>query len=167
MNSKPRLSNIELLRVVAAVLVLLLQANYISIGRPTNLDLEISPMSTSIRVFWESISLYAVDLFVLISGWFSIRWNIKSLVGFVFQSLFISISVYSFFALTGQLHSFPFKEILYVKDGCWFVPAYLMLYLLSPVLNGFVDNVSKTNFGRILTALYIYVFAVPLSLLMS
>lgn len=98
---KERESNFELLRIVAMFLVLMLHANFISIGSPTISDCHEAPFNSILRYFFQSLSIGCVDIFVLISGWFGIRPSIKSFTSFIFQCFFFLFGVYAVCCIGG------------------------------------------------------------------
>lgn len=97
---KNRSSNFELLRIVSMLLVMVVHANFSTIGAPTIEDWNVAPHITFVRHFVESLSIVCVDVFVLISGWFGIRFSMDRLKKFVFQILFFSLGGFAFFMLT-------------------------------------------------------------------
>lgn len=147
---KARMSNMELLRIVAMMMVLVVHADFWLIGVPTARQLTSDPLPAWTKIFIESGAIGCVDLFVLISGWFGIRPTWRGVGKLVFQSLFIVTLVYVAFWLTGQ--AVPtwadVAEILMVAEGSiWFVKAYLVLMILAPVLNAFVEHVDRRTLG--------------------
>jgi IS5 family transposase len=90
-----RLSNIELLRIIAMAMVLIIHVGFIGIGIPTEQDIQNAPFPTFNRFLFNNLSIVAVDVFVMISGWFGIHPKFKSATNFLFQVFFFSIIVYS------------------------------------------------------------------------
>lgn len=98
------------------------------------------------RILQQGISIVAVDVFVLISGWFSIKPKTKSICSFLFQIAFLQILSYAVFVSAGfvEFSKESFKDLMMLKPfQGWFIKAYLLLYIISPVLNTFVENASK------------------------
>lgn len=79
-----RQSNMELLRLLAMFFVLALHANATAIQVPTADDIQAAPLSSFTRIFLEQATVVAVDVFVLISGWFGIRPTLKGAGNFAF-----------------------------------------------------------------------------------
>lgn len=153
------MSNMELLRILAMFLVLVVHADFYSLGTPSAADFSSSPIPSTVRVIMESVSVIAVNVFVLISGWFGIKPSIRSLGNFIFQCLFFSFGIYVVLLITGlttlSLHGLT--TCLYLtKDMGWFVKAYLGLYILSPVLNAFVEKATRRQLELFLVAFYIF-----------
>lgn len=147
----------ELLRIVSMLYVLILHANFLGIHAPTKVDLDAAPLSTFFRCFTEASAIVAVDVFVLISGWFGIRFSIKKLSSFLFQVLFFSLGFFIVFSFINPSEAFTvdrIKGIFLLNGDYWFVKAYLILFILSPVLNAFVERASQKEFLSILIAFY-------------
>ena len=49
-----------------------------------------------------------------------------------------------------------FKEVFYVTKTDYFVKSYVVLYLMSPVLNAFAENSNRNTFRNVLIALLVY-----------
>ena len=70
---KQRQSNIELLRLVAMFLIVVTHTNLFSLGRPKIDVFHTEPVWVSFRFALQSFTYIGVNLFILISGYFSIR----------------------------------------------------------------------------------------------
>lgn len=150
-----RQSNFELLRIVAMLLVLTVHAGFYSLGMPTA---DTSALASFTRIFFQSVSVIAVLLFVLISGWFGIRTKVKSVLRFVFQCLFYSLIIYVVMLCLGRA-KFDWKSlqnVLLFVNSFWFVKAYLMLMILAPILNAFVEHAEERQFLWLLVAFFVF-----------
>jgi hypothetical protein len=137
--------------------VLVLHANFLGIHAPSHDDLIGSPFSTFMRCFVEAIAIVAVDVFVLISGWFGMHFSFKKLGSLCFQVLFFSLGFFFVFAIVNLSEAFTIekiKGILLMNGDYWFVKAYVVLFILSPVLNSFVEHVTKRQFQLFLITYY-------------
>ena len=156
---KGRESNIELLRITSMILVLVSHASYTSLEPPTQAEISIMPDSTFLRALTESLSKVCVNAFILISGWYGIKVRPGRFAELIFQVLFVSVFIYMIMRLFGQIQSINVNEwieLLLIKHrGYWFVKAYIILYLFSPVLNIFVDNVSREQLKSFLIAFFV------------
>lgn len=156
-RERERESNIELLRIIAMFLVLVVHSCYFSLGTPSQHEIIVAPVPTGTRIFFQSVSVACVDIFVLISGWFGIRPKAKSFANFIFQCLFFLIGLYTFLIIFG------FAEISYsgiascflLLNWNWFIKAYLLLYLVSPILNAFIEKVSERQLKNFIILFYI------------
>ena len=152
-----RQSNIELLRIIAMTMVLTLHADYLSLGAPTPCEILEHPMISIVRIVIESMSIVAVNVFVFISGWFGIHPSLRRFSGFMFQVIFFVIVGSVIAMLFGDYGGRPLGGWLVLLLGWnyWFVKAYIILYLFSPILNAFIENVSKQQLLRFLLFFYI------------
>lgn len=156
--NKKRASNIELLRLLAMFLVLVVHADFFSIGAPVQEDTIAAPINTFFRFFFESMSIVCVNVFVLISGWFGIRPKASSFCNFIFQCLFFLIGIYVVLLLLGltTLSVRGLAGCLVMLEWNWFIKAYIGLYILAPVLNAFADNADRETYKKVLWAFFIF-----------
>jgi hypothetical protein len=157
---KERDSNIELLRIVAMILVMVVHASFLAIGAPKNVDAMSEPLSVFVRFFVEAVSVVCVNVFVLISGWYGINVKINKLCGFIFQVLFFSCLIYGAFLIYNFNSYFNCNCLgtvfLIHSSDYWFIKAYLGLLLLSPILNTFISNVSEKRLRYFLLFFYLF-----------
>lgn len=157
-NKKVRNSNIELLRIISMVMILGLHVNVFSLGAPTAEECYYDPIPSFTRCALEMICIIAVNLFVLISGWFSIKFRIKGLMKFLFQCFFILTFVYFLGIVIGK-SSFSLGSALQcfcLLGNAWFVLAYIGLYLLSPFLNSFCEKATERQLRYFLIGFYLF-----------
>ena len=92
-----RNSNIELLRIVSMLMVVVLHFN----NNGANTGIVNMPEVLTERLTWgflvESLCLVAVNCFVLISGYFSIKLKVRSLLKFYLQCFIIGLFSYLFY----------------------------------------------------------------------
>lgn len=152
----PRQSNFEILRMIAMFLVLLVHANFMSIGKPSALDIHENFLASETRLLIQTVSLYGVNIFVLISGWFSIKTSVKGLSNLLFQVYYFGVLILAVLTATGmeQFSVGRLYQIVLLHKSGWFVVSYVILYLLSPVLNKFSEYASKKEFKTILLSYF-------------
>lgn len=150
---KDRKSNLELLRIVAMLLVLVVHADFFSNGEPTKEEILYSPFVSFLRYFVESSAIVCVNVFVLLSGWFGIKPKVSRFLDFSFQVIFFSTILYF---VTGNYHR-SLGEWVTILLGFqyWFVKAYIILYILAPILNAFIESSSKKQLEYFLLTFYI------------
>lgn len=140
----------ELLRIITMILVMIVHANFRALSAPTIDDVVNTPMSAFLRFLTESFSIICVNVFVLISGWFGIHFNWKRFSEFIFQVFFFGIVIYVAVCLIDSEKK-DFKVVLLTNEwNYWFVKCYLFLYIVSPILNAFVEKATKKQFQTIL-----------------
>lgn len=157
---KVRLSNFELLRIVCMLMICLLHAHTFVSGNPTKTEIVNSPLPSFLRVFIYYLTIVSVDVFVLISGWFGIRFSLKKLSSLLFQVLFfvvvggiICFDQLQHLSIGGILGAFVMGNSEY-----WFIKVYLLLMLFIPIINSYIENTSKKQFKFVLLGGFAFLF---------
>lgn len=168
---KKRVVSIEILRMLAMLMVVML--HYLGKG---NLLPELTgSMTVNGYVAWglESLSIVAVNVYMLISGYFLVGSEFKPgrLVELLCQVLFYTILVPVVLAALGivslegfsiynlLLNVLPVQMIQY-----WFITAYVIMYLFSPVLATAAKKMEQKQLKNTIIALLLF-FAVSKSIL--
>ena len=168
---KKRMANLELLRSIAMLMVVLL--HYLSKGNYL-LPL-VGEMTITGYVSWllESFAIVAVNVYMLLSGYFLVEsgFKVERLIELVCQVVFYSVLVPIILILCGILsveeitthqilqYIFPTQMLHY-----WFVTAYVLMYLFLPILSAGVKTVSKVQLQTTIVLLLL-VLSVSKSLL--
>lgn len=142
--SKIRQSNIELLRIILMLMIVI--NHIISHG-----VLDYNEIIGNTLIFYRMIIAFvvpAVISFVLISGYFSIHGSLFGGAKFWLQSmelLLVSILISLFACHVVTMKDFALSIFSPVSEshGLWFIPAYFTLYCVSPFLNSWLNDVSK------------------------
>lgn len=151
--------NIELLRIVAMLMVLGLHANFVALHIP---DADSILTFTGInRVFWQSACIVAVNVFVMISGWFGIKPSIKGFCNFMWQVVYI-VGLLWIVGVIFFNQSVSMKSLLRIiglyGGGGWFVASYIALYIISHILNAYVEKKAPRNIVLMLVAFFLFEF---------
>lgn len=154
-----RQSNIELLRIIAACGVIILHYNNPNIGGGFA-AVNDGSINQGILTFFESLSICAVNLYVLISGYFmrdSMKRDFLKPVELIAQLIIIELA----FCLIKELpkgSGLDFETVLeYFTPSYWFIFVYIALYLISPYINlvwSHLNDSGKKNLLLILTGLF-------------
>lgn len=144
-----RLSNFEALRLLCMLMVLNLHSfSGYSHG---------NGIWQALDFFRESTSICAVDCFLLISGYFGIKWKFKSLFNLVFQLFYYSVGIY--LAVVGMgivnwnIKDFMMRFACLFTDSWKFAITYVLLWFCAPPLNALAEKLSSRDLF-----LYIIVF---------
>ena len=158
-SPRQRLSNLELLRMISMMMVLILHADYAALGVPKDDLLTEDPLGAVSRVVWEQIAIVGVNVFVLISGWFGIRTSLKGVCSLLFQVIFYALAVIAVFAAAGWLTPNDYHAALMsLIPGYdhWFIRSYLGLMILVPVINAYLRQASMRQLAAVVTAFFIF-----------
>ena len=150
---KTRDSNMEMLRIVAMLLVMLIHANFKAIGNPTHEEWTAVPVDTFVRFFVGALSSVCVNVFVLISGWYGINFKLSGLGKLLFQVLFFVILL---MPLLLMWRTSPLEFLHGLIKNYWFVTAYILLFIFAPALNAFAEHADRSLFKTVLIILFLY-----------
>lgn len=93
----------EILRILAMLMVLIIHADFLSLGGPTTRPSGADELVNSLTRTWiEMLGMVAVNVFVLISGWFGIKASLRGACNFLFQVFAIGT-----FALIIKILAYP------------------------------------------------------------
>ena len=143
-------SNMELLRIVAMCLVMIVHADFRALSVPSVEDFGNDTYRTVMRLVIESLSIVSVNTFVLLSGWFGIRFRFNRLVEFLFQVFCFLLLGFAIAVFTVREQALTFQGatnlLLLGEWDYWFVKCYLLMYIFAPVMNSFVKHCTERQF---------------------
>lgn len=118
-----------------------------------------------ISQFLRPFSIVAVNVFVLISGYFGIHFKAERLIKLCTQTWFYSVAAFVVAVVIGA-HVVDVKRDFLVflpvfSKQYWFVTVYAALYCLAPVLNKVVDAISLTTYRQGLFIGFILFYILP------
>lgn len=150
-SKPPRMANLELLRCIAMMMVIVLHF----LGKGGLLvDLTGESLGATGTIAWllESFAIVAVNVYMLISGYFlcTSTFKLSRLLQLLLQIWFYSVIFGLLGALTGVLAEVSF-DIHYLltlmfpvaMEHYWFMTAYVFLYLLIPFIGPVVQKMSR------------------------
>ena len=151
----------ELFRITAMFLVVLfhISGEIEQLEKPSCAD-ELS-LLYSINLLVTSVTFVCVDMFVLLSGWFGINSNLKRIKSLIFQVLFYSVSLYLLMLMLNNDITCSWHFLLSATGrtlffyNYWFIPAYLMLCILAPILNAYIKQCSERQYLATVIAILI------------
>lgn len=178
-SKKKRDANLEVLRVIAMMMVIVL--HYLNKGGLLH-DPSTEFTATNLG-FWlvECFALSCVNVYVLISGYYMVtsRFTFTRLFRTWGQVFFYSVGIAVFSAVTGLVPFDSFKnayELLYfgtpiLMGHYWFATAYMLLLCIAPILAAAVKQLTKKQFEIVLICLLsVFCFAktiMPYTLIMD
>lgn len=117
---------------------------------PSSENLSLHPAETILNLEFRSLAFVGENCFILISGYFGIKWKPKS-----FSSLLFRILFWTFVWIFDANFNYQGNLISNIFTLRWFIGAYLCLYLMAPALNAFVERESQKELGRFIIVFYI------------
>lgn len=139
--------SLDLLRIIAMILIV---SGHIAGGLIPKLDY----ISSISRSFWSSIPFFIafhINIFILITGYF----GIKSVRHSVTKNLFLILSgllIIFIFSLFDSSYNFDIKSLAFPlsNNPWWFMRIYIMLCLISPILNTVINSVNGREYLKIM-----------------
>ncbi|MEG0408571.1 MAG: acyltransferase family protein [Bacilli bacterium] len=157
---KKRESNMELLRIISILLIIIFHCAYKS---GFVFEQQFTMNEFIIKSLW-MLGELGVNMFVLISGYFMINSKFKwkklfllliEVLFYHFFTIFISLQL-GIFQYTG-LRSIFMSFFPIIFNNYWFITAYVIVYVLSPYLNIFIFSLDKITYKKFLfTLLFLY-----------
>lgn len=146
-TARQRQSNYELLRLLAMSAIIVYHLCWHPFAAFQGVD-------RAFAVVIYSFTEIHVTLFVLISGYFSIRLRWKSVARILLVCALIGVPYY-FLACKLGLRDFKLNELLFrvfpvSRNTWWFLGVYFQLMLFSPALNIISDSSTKEQLRNIL-----------------
>lgn len=184
-NEKKRQANFELLRIIAMMMVIVL--HYIVKGKMSVKLSEDGSLTNHIWWLIQGFCNVAVNVYILISGYFMVKsqWRISKLVKLVCQVLFYSIvvglvmygisrfdifgpSLTSVYERAGVAAKYTLTDWLNIilpieYEHYWFATAYVVMYMLSPVLAVAIKELPQKQLKAVIIALLCF-FCIPKSI---
>lgn len=153
--NKERYSNIELLRICCMLMII---AGHVMMNHKAQYSL--TDIDEIIKLFFRGAFSVAVNAFVLISGYWGIQFKKDRLIHLIIQTFFYS-SIFLILAVLLGWHTvnprtdfFAFIPIL--TKQYWFVTCYVILYIISPWLNIWVDSFDRISYKKFLIVGFFY-----------
>lgn len=168
-QSKPkrRNQNIEIMRIILMMFIVMHHLTINGYGLQPGLvgksTISISSSYATFLAMLNSIFVIGVNVFFLVSGYFGIRFKLKRLLKVIAEVYFYSIVLNLLAVLFGfsRISLGNIRKIIFPFLDYWFIYAYVLLYVLSPLINVGLERISEN------TAKSIYLFFLVLFCLIA
>lgn len=171
MKQKARQANMELLRIIAMCMVVVL--HYLIKGEAAVSLVENFTALNIVLWLVKAFCIVTINVYVLLSGYFLLeaKWKVSRLFEIWFQVLFYSVGVPAFCRVfgIGEVRHWGVYDWLNVlfpvqMEHYWFITAYVVMYLLIPVLSIGVKGITRKQHQFVIAGL-LMVFSIPKSIL--
>ena len=170
-KGKARQANIELLRIAAMVMVVVLHY-FVKGGADISLVEDTGAINL---ILWalKGLCIVTINLYVLISGYFLVeaKWKISRLITLWLQAYVYSIGVplvCFLFGLAGvrEWGLYDWINVIFPvqMEHYWFITAYGILYLFVPALSAGVKQLTKKQHQLVIAGLLL-IFSIPKTIL--
>lgn len=131
-----RQSNFELCRLASILLVMMVHTTAQTLGKDMSLGANLL----------EGFTIIGVNVFILITGFFSATPKKSSLINLAFICLFWMVVKIICRLICHE--PIGFKYLFFITSSNWFIPSYIGLLFLAPMLNMFCTNVNKKTLWK-------------------
>ena len=146
MNTKVRNSNIELLRIIAMMFIVI-----------WHISIHAQKGELDSHNYIIAFCITGVNLFILISGYFRIKLTWKNLITLVSTIIFYDIiTVVCKWGITGISPGISIIKSLFLpirEPRWWFINCYFNLMLLSPIINIILNKANERQYKYFLYVL--------------
>lgn len=151
MERKERNSSLELLRIIAIILIFWMH------GASSYSN---NQLSAWLCIVIETIGNIGVTLFILISGYFSIKLKPEKMLQLEIMLVFYCWTGLAFRFIWGEAQLFEGSQILsyifpVIGRYSWYFTCYFALAFLSPFLNGMLEKIEKKTFENMLITMIV------------
>ncbi len=160
-TKKKRDANIELLRIVAMLMIITLHFN-----NQSKALLVLGEPASGVQIFatiLEAIAITGVNVYVLISGYYlsSSKVRLSKVLLLILQVYFYTLLISGAMMLVGAYTVKPddtldrmLKYLFPISsEHYWFVTAYVIMYLLAPVMNAAVNALKRKQLKAVIIGL--------------
>lgn len=159
-----RNSNLELLRIISMLLII---THHYSVHG--GFDLTGHELTTN-KIIVQILSLggkLGVNCFILITGYFMInsKFKFEKLIKLIAEVFFYSvlsiIIFYGFGLMKFDIKTFIKSFLPITYSMYWFATAYVVMYIFTPFINLFINNLTQKNHLKLITTLIILWSIIP------
>ena len=162
-----RNSNIEILRIIAIIMIII--SHYCIQVINEDMPATNNTFSITNKIICDSLTLgdIGVDIFIIIFGFFydKNKLRLNKIINLILQVLFYSLGIYIILCF---LKVTQFTPILLIKSmfpilfqQYWFITAYIIIYILSPFINKFIDSLNRKQYKVFLCSIIIMWGIIP------
>lgn len=162
---KDRKSNIELLRIICILMIILLHYNNGRMGGALS-NVKGYPFNYYLVKIVESLCIVAVNVFIIITGYFSYKKTkvkVNKVIKLFYQCIIYGLLIYFGLVLFGRLEInkdtlFMLRDTIFDR---WFIIIYSILYLLIPYINIVLNKLNKKQYNCLLIICFIFFYIWP------
>ena len=161
-KNKVRNSNIELLRIIAIIMVLAMHYLNENMGGALA-NINRGQHNYYIINIIESYSIIAVNLFIIITGYFmtnSTKINFSKIIKIIGIAYFYRVILYLLTVGIGKNH-FGYGEVIRaininLSGGYWYIKTYIILCLLAPFINIMLGHINEKDHRNLIVIIMVF-----------
>lgn len=153
-----RQSNFECLRIVCIIFIILMHISGAALSTTNTYNILL------IQII-NTIGNTGVTLFILITGYFGIRFKLRKLITLLIITWFYSFYSY-LFQIIFENRNIQTPELVttvfpILRNKYWFITNYVILYCLSPLLNRIISSLPQRNSQQLLLVICFFFIISP------
>lgn len=157
-DKKNRLSNMELLRIILMIMIIIIHYGNPAMNKPLT---QTEGINYYLIHILRSITAVAVNTFIVITGYFLINKNevkISKVIQLFWITLFYAVVIFTVALITGNetINFETIKTFLRTILDRWFVTIYIILYLLAPYINKMIKYINKNNYRNLIIIILVF-----------
>ena len=158
MKKIKRNSNFDILRIIAMLMIIIHHCtiNDFELQKVLLMNNKmLSDFQIITLIGINSLVIIGVNLFFLLSGYFRINFKWKKFISYIFQ-IYLIFDIVTLIGIAVGKVSWDIntiKQLLNPLDTYWFLKVYLILMLMSPILNKILDEISKDNYKKVIVGI--------------
>lgn len=106
---------------------------------------EVSPSPNIWVLRWKYMLAVVVNIFAFISGWYGVNFSTKKFFKFIGLSVICGIEAFLVSSKVFNCASFDLWTLIFYCATNWYFLGYLILLLLSPLINAGLEKIKKDN----------------------
>lgn len=152
MKSSSRESSIELLRIILIFIIVAyhLMVHGGKLTEVTNLQPQFKDYQ---KLFFTGFLLFPVNCFVFITGYYGLKINANKISNLYLRSFIYALLIpltFYFLGIEGLYYKDFISIPLILGNKWWFIQTYILLILISPIINFAIDKIELKNFKYII-----------------
>jgi surface polysaccharide O-acyltransferase-like enzyme len=117
-----------------------------------------------LNIIWSGVNAFlvvSVNVFFIISGYYSIKFSLNKTVNIILVTYFYFIVINILFIILGKqdIGLELLKDIIFPVGSYWFILVYIILSIFSPYINLMLNNCNKVMIERLMICA-IFVFSI-------
>lgn len=160
---KERQSNIELLKIFAMIGIIILHCNNVEIGGAFKYA-QMPSLKAYALYYLECMAISAVDVFMLISGYFMVvseKIDLKKPLRLLIQVALFREMFYLYHGVMGRTEINLIEMVIQLLPASYFVVLYVAVYLLSPFINHLMRSLHEKGLKALMIVVVLLISVWP------
>lgn len=156
MQTKNRDSNVEIMRIVLMIMIILHHIIAYNLEVYEN-TFSMNEIICAILWFVDVCCIMAVNCFFLVSGYYIIKWNTLKIIRLIFDAYLYYGTITLIGIGIGKviLNKTILFNIIDPIDNYWFISVYLMLMVFSLAINRYIEKMTRKQYLQFVSCAFL------------